>query len=97
MRFIKEEKGKIMEEFESVNDLYKRVKPALKAKRSELISCKLEYIKEEDIFTFLSVNKWSKDKGLTISEVVDDILHIDNNLLDDYVKQKWVNEEVEII
>lgn len=75
-------------EFDSVFDLYKRVKPALNSKIKELKREKFDYIKEEDIWNFLIQNKWSKDKGLVLCDVVDDILHVDIKKLDKYVKDK---------
>ena len=75
-------------EFDSVFDLYNRVKPALNSKIKELKREKFDYIKEEDIWNFLIQNKWSKDKGLVLCDVVDDILHVDIKKLDKYVKDK---------
>ena len=68
--------------------MYKRVKPALNSKIKELKREKFDYIKEEDIWNFLIQNKWSKDKGLVLCDVVDDILHVDIKKLDKYVKDK---------
>ncbi|MBQ7104944.1 MAG: hypothetical protein IJN90_03730 [Bacilli bacterium] len=75
-------------EFDSVFDLYKRVKPALNSKIKEIKREKFDYIKEEDIWNYLIQNKWSKDKGLVLCDVVDDILHVDIKKLDKYVKEK---------
>lgn len=75
-------------EFDSVFDLYKRVKPALNSKIKEIKREKFDYIKEEDIWNYLIQNKWSKDEGLVLCDVVDDILHVDIKKLDKYVKEK---------
>ena len=75
-------------EFDSVFDLYKRVKPALNSKIKEIKRENFDYIKEEDIWNYLIQNKWSKDKGLVLCDVVDDILHVDIKKLDKYVKEK---------
>lgn len=81
--------------FQSQEELYKRVRPALKAKKMELWRLGFSYIKENDIWNYLKVYKWSKDKNLTLADIVSNILHVDNQKLDQYVKKTWEKEEVE--
>ena len=64
-------------EFKSLDNLYKRLKPALYSKVVELRRMGLEYIKEEDIFNYLSQNFWSKKDNLSISDLTNDILYLD--------------------
>lgn len=71
-------------EFKSLDDLYKRLKPALYSKVVELKRMGLEYIKEEDIFNYLSQNFWSKKDNLSISDLTNDILYLDKNLITNY-------------
>ena len=71
--------------FENIQDLYNRLKPALRSKAREL---KLKYkiiIKEEEIFKYLSESKWNTSKDLTIYDMVEDILYHDNDKILDYV------------
>lgn len=74
-------------EFSSIKELYDRLEPALDTKYNELKRNKINYIKKEDIWNYLKLNKWSHAKDLLLHEMVDDILNCDNALLDDYVKR----------
>ena len=90
-------------EFKSISELYNRVYPALKSKVKELKKNKIDYIKEVDIWNFLISYKWKNSRGLDLSDIVDDILNVDNSLLDNYVKEeikkmeKDANVDVEIM
>ena len=75
-------------EFSSLKDLYLRVDPALKAKKTELDRIGLSYISKNDVWEYLVENKWKKANGLMLSDIVDDILNTDNNLIDKYFKEK---------
>lgn len=77
--------------FNSVEDLYKRVKPALRSKVREFKRKNILYIKEEDIWNFLVENKWKKTKGLELNEIVDDILNMENEKIILYVQSKMGN------
>ena len=81
--------GDVMElEFSSQEELYKRVQPALKAKLAELHRLGYPYIQLIDIWNYLIFSKWKKAKNLTLSDIVNDILHVDNHKLDEYLKRK---------
>ena len=73
-------------EFNNVKELYIRLKPALNAKVTDLKRNDLDYIKEEDIWNYLKDKKWSKANNLLLYEMVDDILNLDLNEIDEYVK-----------
>lgn len=73
-------------EFNNVKELYERLKPALNTKVIELQRNDLDYIKVEDIWNYLKDSKWSKANNLLLYEMVDDILNLDNNIIDEYVK-----------
>ena len=73
-------------EFNNVKELYERLKPALNTKVTELQRNDLDYIKVEDIWNYLKDSKWSKANNLLLYELVDDILNLDNNIIDEYVK-----------
>ena len=81
--------GDVMElEFSSQEELYKRVQPALKARLAELHRLGYPYIQLIDIWNYLIFSKWKKAKNLTLSDIVNDILHVDNYKLDEYLKGK---------
>ena len=73
-------------EFSSVEELYERLKPALKTKLTELKEFGYGYLKIEDIWNYLKDTRWSKANNLLLYQMVDDILNLDNNEIDEYVK-----------
>ncbi len=79
-------------EFSSLKELYEHIKPALKAKQSEMKRYGYDYIKIEDIWNYFKEVKWKKSKNLSISEMVSDILSTSNMQIDLYLKQKLNNE-----
>lgn len=84
-------------EFDSVFDLYKRVKPALNSKVKELKREEYDYIKEEDIWNYLVKNKWSAASGLVLCDIVDDILHAENKKIDHFIKDEHKKKEEELL
>lgn len=85
-------------------DLYKRLTPAMNCKIRELFKCDIDYIKNEDIWNYLMEVKWRYEKGITLAEMVDDILNLDNAKLENFVKGKLKNindsanlDEVELL
>lgn len=75
-------------EFNDIKELYERLKPALNAKISELKRFDLDYIKAEDIWNYLKENKWTKAQDLSLYQMVDDIMNLENYIIDDYVKEQ---------
>ena len=47
----------------TLEELYKRLKPALLTKKNELKRSGIEYIKEEDIWNYLTEVKWANSKN----------------------------------
>ena len=86
-------------EFQSEQDLYKRLKPALDSKLNELKLNSYGYLKQEDIWNYLKETKWRSSSNLALNEMVSDILNCDNKLLDKYLKEKLStrNQNIEII
>lgn len=74
--------------FESLTELYKRVRPALTIKKLELKRLGFNYIKEEDIWNFFKETKWGRASNLSLSEMVNDILNCDNYQIDFYSQEK---------
>ena len=75
-------------EFNSIKELYDRLKPALNAKVVALKRNDLDYIKEEDIWNYLKETKWSKANNLLLYQMVDDILNLSDTQIDEYVKSE---------
>lgn len=75
-------------EFNSANELYERLQPALKSKVTELKRDGYGYLTCEDIWNYLKEKKWKNSRNLALNEMVDDIFSSDNTLIDDYFKGK---------
>ena len=73
-------------EFNNIKELYDRVTPALNTKVIELKRYDLDYIKKDDIWNYLKNTKWKMANNLLLYQMVDDILNLDNNEIDEYVK-----------
>lgn len=78
----------VEEKFDSIAALYKRVLPALRSKKKELAIQKFPFITEMDIWDCLRRNKWSKETNLTLFDIVNDILTINESSLIEYVSTK---------
>ena len=74
--------------FETLEELYKRIKPALITKKNEMHRDGYIYIKEEDIWNYLKDIKWKAAKGLSLYDMTSDILNTDNIIIDNYLKEK---------
>lgn len=75
-------------EFNSLQELYDRLKPALRTKQAEMRRNGYNYIKIEDIWNFFQELKWKSAKDLNLYDMVSDILNTNNELIDEYLKQK---------
>ncbi|MGE5455682.1 MAG: post-transcriptional regulator [Ignavibacteriales bacterium] len=75
-------------EFNSIEELYERLKPALITKCSEMKRDGYKYIKEEDIWNYLKEVKWKKAVDLGLHEMVRDVLNTENARIDNYLKEK---------
>lgn len=91
-------------EFHSQEELFQRVRPALHAKEIELHRLGYLDINIGDIWKYLVESKWKSAKGLMLSDIVSDILHIDCKKIDNYLrnekkknKKKLISEDGEII
>lgn len=74
--------------FSSKEELFKRVKPALYAKSKELERMGYFYIQEVDIWNYLIEKKWRNSCNLMLSDIVNDILHVNNEEINNYLKGK---------
>lgn len=76
--------------YKSQEELFKLLSGAFNVKL-RLIKDKYDYIKKIDIWNYLKINKWSKDKNLSISEMVNDIIEVDVNKIDLFLKKQKEN------
>ena len=77
--------------FKSLNELYERIRPALKSKVRELKKKGYDYIHEEDIWNYLKNYKWTSSNSLDLGDMVNDIFNVEINELDHYVKSSFKN------
>lgn len=80
-------------EFNSVEELYRRIRPALVSKVREFNRNGVTFVKEEDIWNYLIDFKWKTGKGLELFNIVDDVLNTDNSEIEKYVIDKMKNIE----
>ena len=74
-------------EYQSAKELYEALTGAFNVKL-RLIRKDNPNITNEDIWNYLKINKWSSDVGLTISEMVHDIISVDIKKVDEFIKEK---------
>lgn len=76
-------------DYSSQLELYQALLPALNVKKRLLEYAKYTDITNNDIWHYLSINKWKNSHNLTISEIVNDIILIDAH---DIIKSKGVTK-----
>lgn len=74
--------------FNSLEELYRRVKPALMTKKEQMRRNGYVYIKEEDIWNYLKEVKWLDSKNLSLYQMTCDILDTDDMIIDEYLRKK---------
>lgn len=79
-----------MYDYKSQEELYQGLIPALNVKIKYLKKNKITNITKEDIWDYLKETKWKNSVDLTLADMVQDILHIDNQEL---VTQKNKNKK----
>ena len=75
-------------EFQNIKQLYNRLLPALRTKKSEMNRVGINYVQEEDIWNYLKEIKWKKANNLSLYEMVNDVLNTDDSLIENYLKNK---------
>ena len=75
-----------MYEYKTTRELFDSLKPAFNVKL-RLIQKEYYYITRTDIWNYLKINKWCKDIDLTISQMVDDIIMVDIDKVDRFLKE----------
>ena len=82
-----------MDGFTSLEELYKRVTPALNCKLKDLNRIGINYIQKADIWNYLKKHVWCKKSGLTLGDIVNDIMTVTNTELQTYVQNLLADEK----
>jgi len=77
-----------MNEYKSQKELYLALIPALNVKIRLIKNTNFKYIKKEDIWNYLRDNKWKYSIDLTLSDMVQDIIHLDNSEIIEHINNK---------
>lgn len=78
--------------FNSLEELYKKLVPAMDTKVNELKLNGISYISIDDIWNYNKKNNWTKSKDLTLSQCVDDILNTSDEKYKKYAKEKMIDK-----
>lgn len=71
--------------FNSIDELYNRLKPAFRTKLNELKKKNINFVESKDIWNFLSKTKWINRHDLELCDIVTDILNVDEVELINYI------------
>lgn len=85
-----------MDGYSNIKELFNDLKPAFNVKL-RLIKKDYDYITRNDIWNYLKINKWCKDVNLTISEMVDDIIMVDIDKVDRFLKEYIKKQERQLV
>lgn len=77
----------------SLEELYKRLLPAINTKLTELKREGITNIEKLDIWNYCVNNIWKNKRDLRIYEMVDDILNIDDFKLNLYSRKKLIDKD----
>ena len=78
----------VTENFGTLIDLYNRVLPALKSKVKELKQNHITFVTEKDVWDCLRKKKWNGESDLTLYDIVNDILFVDEKEVVNYLNYK---------
>lgn len=81
-----------MDEFNTLEELKKRVSPAIDTKLKELKANYYYDVTEEDIWEYLKI-KWKKKNNLTLYDIVNDIINLDNEEILDFSIRSGNNDK----
>ena len=70
----------------SKEKLYEKLRPALRSKQKMLKKLGVNYVKEEDIWNYLSLHVWIYKENLGLNDLVNDIFELSNLEITNYVK-----------
>lgn len=76
-------------EFDSLEELKLRIKPALSTKKREMNRSGYPFIEEEDIWNYLKDTKWVSARNLSLYQMVTDILNTENIKISQYLQRNF--------
>lgn len=79
--------------FNSQDELFNRIKPALRSKKKILFKKGAKKITEEDIWDFMINNVWVNASELELCDMVDKILHAEDALIIKYYHNKYLADK----
>lgn len=79
-------------EFNNLKELKERIEPAINVKLKELKEKNFNSVTNEDIWNYLKT-KWKKTTNLTLYDIVNDILTINNEELENYAIKRSENHD----
>ena len=82
--------------FKSEEELYDRIKPALRSKKKMLLKKGAKRITEKDIWDFMNNNVWVNSNGLELCDMVDEILNAEDMLFIEYYHNKYLVNDLEL-
>ena len=82
-----------MYEYKNQFELYQGLVPALNVKLTMLKKNDYVGITREDIWNYLKDYKWKSSVDLTLADMVQDIIHTDNQKLVSYIRREKGIEE----
>lgn len=74
--------------FNTAEELYNRVLPALRSKANEFKRDHISYVSEKDIWNYLSRTVWNTKQDLEFYELIDSILNLTVADMEDYLVGK---------
>lgn len=77
-----------MREYKSQKELYFFLVPALNVKIKLLKRSNYKDVTREDVWNYLRDNKWKYSIDLTLADMVQDIIHVDNLEINNFVKSR---------
>ncbi len=79
-------------EYQTEEELFNSLKGAFNVKL-RLIKDNYDYIKSVDIWNYLKISKWRKAKNLGIAEMTNDIINVDIEKVDLFLKGRIKSED----
>ena len=76
--------------FNSIEELYRRITPALRCKVDEFSRLKINCISEYDLWLYLVNNKWFNKEDLRLHDLVSDIFMVN---VDEVINYKKINRK----
>ncbi len=76
--------------FNSQEELFNHIKPALIAKKTELKRLGFQNVDIQDIWIFLIKTKWASANDLMVVDMVNDIMKLDVNDFGHYIKEEKI-------